>query len=173
MSMIKTAGRVLNALLCTVLALLLFANLYTMAARAITRRPQPDIFGWSWAVVVSGSMEPEISVNDLIIVHEQDEYAVGDIVTYENGDSVVTHRIVEHRGDSFITRGDANNTNDLYPVSREAVVGKVLDTIPRAGLFIQYLRTPLGMCCMVLIGLLLIEIPWLLQKGSNTKGGRH
>lgn len=173
MPVIKTAARVLNALLCAVLALLLCANLYTMAARSITHKPQPDIFGWSWAVVISGSMEPEISVHDLIVVRRQDVYAVGDVITYENGDSVVTHRIVDSQGSDFITRGDANNTNDLFPVAEDAVVGKVVYVIPRLGLFIEYLRTPLGMCCVVFTGLLLIEIPYLLRRGRKDKGGRH
>ena len=173
MSVIRFVGRALNAVLCVLLGLLLVANLYTIAVRNIKGTPQPAVLGWSWAVVISGSMEPEIGVHDLVVVHRQPEYSNGDIITYESGDSVVTHRITGKTAEGFITRGDANNAYDLYPVAEDAVVGKVVYVIPRVGLFIEYLRTPLGMCCMVFIGLLLIEIPWLLQKGSKSKGGRH
>ena len=173
MSVIKSIFRILNALLCIVLALLLCANIYTIIVRNIRGEIQPAVLGWSWAVVVSGSMEPEISVHDLVVVHRQDQYYPGDIITYRSGSSVVTHRIVEHSAEGFVTRGDSNNTNDLYPVAESDVVGEVVFVIPRLGLFIEYLRTPMGMCGMLFMGLLLIEIPWLLQKDSKAKGGRH
>ena len=156
MPVLKNALRVLNTLLCVLLVLLLGANIYTIAARAFTHKPQP-----------------EINVHDLIVVREQEEYTIGDVITYENGDSVVTHRIVGRSGSCFITRGDNNNTNDLYPVAESAVVGKVVLSVPRAGLFVEYLRTPLGMCCMVFIGLLLIEIPYLLQKSKAKAKGNN
>ena len=171
MAVIKTAGRVLSAVLTVLLALLLIANLYTIAVRSITGKPQPAVFGWSWAVVISGSMEPEISVNDLIVVREQDSYHVGDIITYESGSSVVTHRIVAETEQGFTTKGDSNNTEDPKSVPHGAVVGRVVYVIPGIGLLIEYLRTPLGMTCMVLIGFLLIEIPYLRDRRKNEKGG--
>ena len=167
MQVLKKIWRVFGGLLTVVLAILLICNLYSIVVRYIAHTPQPSVFGWSWAVVISGSMEPEISVNDLIVVHKEDNYEIGDVITYENGNSVVTHRIVDKNDEEFITKGDFNNTQDLNPVSKNAVVGKVVFVIPKIGLFIEYLRTPLGMTCMVLIGLLLIEIPYLWDKGES------
>ena len=164
MAILKTAGRIFSYVLTVCLALALAANLYTIGVRYFTGKPQPAVFGWSWAVVISGSMEPEIQVNDLIIVREQDSYGIGDIITYENGSSVVTHRIAGKTDDGFITRGDSNNTEDKLPVPQDSVVGKVVHAVPKIGLMIEYLRTPLGMTCLVLIGVLLIEIPYLLEK---------
>ena len=171
MSGLKTAGRVLSFLLTVLLSLILIANLYTLGARYLTGKPQPSVFGWSWAIVISGSMEPEIRVNDLVIVHEEENYAVGDIITYEDGSSVVTHRIVGETEQGFTTKGDCNNTEDTLPVPISAVVGRVVWVIPGAGKFIEYLRSPLGMTCMVLIGFLLIEIPYLLDRRREEKGG--
>jgi len=111
-------------------------------------------------------------VNDMVVVHEEDTYAVGDIITYESGDSVVTHRIIAETAEGYTTKGDHNNTEDMYPVPKNSVIGKVAYVVPGVGLFIQYLRSPLGMTCMVLIGFLLIEIPYLLDKRKNEKGGR-
>lgn len=171
MRVLKIIGRILNGLFTALLAFVLLCNLYTIAARHITGSPQPAVFGWSWAVVISGSMSPEIEVNDLVVVHAEETYSVGDVITYENGDSVVTHRIVDETIDGFITKGDANNTEDMFPVPASAVVGKVACVLSGVGLYIGYLKTPLGMLCMLLIGFLLIEIPYLLDKRKNEEGG--
>lgn len=171
MYLIKIIGRVLSWLITALLAIILICNLYTIGVRYFTGVPQPSVFGWSWAVVISGSMEPEIRVNDMVVVHEEDSYSVGDIITYENGDSVVTHRIIAENTEGYTTKGDHNNTEDMYPVPKDSVIGRVAYVVPGIGLFIQFLRTPLGMTCLVLIGLLLIEIPYLLDKRKNEEGG--
>lgn len=169
MRAVKVAGRVFSQMLTVILAVMLLANLYAIGARYFTDNPQPTVFGWSWAVVISGSMEPEIGVNDLVVVHEEDSYAVGDVITYRSGSSVVTHRIIDQTEQGFTTKGDSNNTEDSQPVSLNAVIGKVAYVIPNVGLYIAYLRTPLGMTCLVLIGILLIEIPYLVDKFREEK----
>ena len=169
--MIRFLGKLAGRILTGILACLLAANLYAIGIRHFTGTPQPAVFGWSWAVVISGSMEPAIRVNDLVVVHEQSRYEVGDIITYETGNSVVTHRIIEKDAAHYITQGDANNTHDLNPVPENRVVGKVVAVIPGLGRFIEYLRTPLGMTCLVLVGFLLIEIPYLLDKRREEEGG--
>ena len=162
--MIRKIGKVLSTALTVLLALVLAANLYTIAVRHMTGTPQPAVFGWSWAVIISGSMEPEILVDDLIVVHAEDAYAVGDVITYESGNSVVTHRIVEQTPEGFITKGDNNNTQDQNPVPLDAVVGKVKWVLPGVGKGIVFMRSPLGMLILVLAGFCLIELPYLLRK---------
>ena len=56
---------------------------------------RPELFGWSRAVILSGSMEPSMSIGDLVIVHREKEYRVGDIVVFDSGGLSVTHRILE------------------------------------------------------------------------------
>jgi len=171
MRRIKAVLRVVNIALTAIVALLLAANVYMIAARFVTKTPQPTLFGFSWAVVISGSMEPDIRVNDLIIAQEKEYYAVGDVITYSTGSSAVTHRIIDGDGEEgFITKGDANNTPDTSPVSKEQVIGKVIAVVPSVGTFIAFLRTPLGMLCLVLIGFLLIEIPYLLERQREDRG---
>ena len=63
--------------------------------------------------IVSGSMEDSLSIGDFIVIKDEDEYNVGNIVTYRDNDDLV------------ITKGDANNTEDL-PISRNDIVGKFL-----------------------------------------------
>lgn len=169
---IKIAGRIFGWLTNAVLLFLLLCNIYTIGVRHVTGTLQPDVFGWSWAVVISGSMEPEIGIDDLIIVKEKKEYHINDVVSYESGSSVVTHRIVEEGPNGYTTQGDANNTIDTSILSKSKIIGKVEFVIPNAGRLIRYLQSPLGMTCLVLIGFLIIEIPYLIEKGRREKGAR-
>ncbi len=156
-------------LLTVLLAMLLTFNLYTIIAKAATGNPQSTVFGYSAAVVVSGSMEPTISVNDMVVSRSQEQYAVGDIVTFVSGDSLVTHRIVEETEGGFITKGDANNTEDMEPLSPDQIVGKVVWSIPAIGIVLEYLKTPLGMLCLILIGFLLIAAPGWCERRQAKK----
>lgn len=173
MGLLKKTGQILGWSLNVLLAFLLVCNIYAIAARYFTGVPQPAVFGWSWAVVVSGSMEPQIGVDDMIVVREKEDYRIGDIISFESDGSIITHRIADITADGYLTQGDANGTVDPAPVSKEKVVGKVMCVIPRIGALIQFMQTPLGMMCFVLIGFLLIEIPYLIDKGRPEKGGRY
>lgn len=161
--------RVLSAIVTVILALLLAANVYVIAARAVTGEPQPTVFGFSAAVVVTGSMSPAIEPGDLVVCRRSADYAVGDVITFRSGASLVTHRIVGSAENGYITQGDANNVADADPVPRGAVVGKVVFTVPKLGIFIEKLRTPLGMTVLVLIGFALIELP----KFKEVYHGKH
>lgn len=166
----KKLGRAAQAAVTAVLALLLACNLYTLAAARLTGDPNPSVFGWSSAVIASGSMEPALQVGDLILIHAQQTYAPGDIITFRSGGSLVTHRIVGQTALGFITQGDANNAADAEPVWPEAVEGRVAGRIPGAGRVIAALRTPLGMTLLVLLGLVLLELPPMLQKIRRAAG---
>ena len=74
---------VLNALLWAVMALLIFMVLSGVVQRYFGHSSN-GLFGIGYAVVVSGSMEPNIHVDDMIIYHEHpaDDYQVGDVIVY-------------------------------------------------------------------------------------------
>lgn len=170
---LKLAGRIVSGMVTALLAFLLVCNLYSTAMQKITGENQVGVFGYSSAVVISGSMSGSIEVNDMVIIHKQDNYAVGDVITFESGNSLVTHRIVEETENGFVTKGDSNNTVDEEVVFMNQIVGCVVFVIPQIGLLIEYLRTPLGMLCLVLFGFLLIEIPaladWNLDRKTRRK----
>ncbi|MBQ2817899.1 MAG: hypothetical protein IJF16_08220 [Clostridia bacterium] len=71
MNLKKCLHRFLLALkklcICLFLAVLL-VNVYVIGARAYLGDPLPTVFGYSWAVIGSGSMEPAIKVNDMVII---------------------------------------------------------------------------------------------------------
>ena len=160
----KKVLRILSTALTALCALVLVANVYTLAMRALTDELQPDFFGFSSAVVISGSMSGSIEVNDMIVIHEQSSYAVGDVVTFERNGNLITHRIVGESENGFVTKGDANNAEDADALREENIVGRVVLVIPRVGRAIELLRTPLGMTALVFAGFLLIELPILFEK---------
>ena len=64
----------------------------------------------------------------------------GDIVTYNEDDFFVTHRIIEIDGDSLITQGDSNNEID-GKIEKNKIIGKVIFSSIIIGDFIRiYLK---------------------------------
>lgn len=153
-----------QGLITLLMALLLMCNLYLIVIGRLTQAECPTIFGYSTAVIVSGSMEPALSVDDLILSHAQDSYVEGDIITFHSGSSLTTHRIAEVTEAGYITRGDANNAADLEVVPQDAVVGRVVGRVSHVGSVLAFLKTPLGMLLLFLAGILIIESPFLFQR---------
>ena len=142
--------------LLIVLAVVLGVNFYMLNASKLLGNQLPMPFGYGAAVVLSGSMEPNLSVDDLIFVHEEEQYGVGDVVVYQSGNSLIVHRIVVVEGDILITQGDANNVADP-PIEKSAIKGKVTGAIPGIGVLVNALKTPLGIVVTIAAAVLLVE----------------
>ncbi len=171
MRKIKILGRIISWIITAALAVLLVCNVYTIVAREFLGQTHPTVFGWSYAVIISGSMDPTIQVDDLVVIHEQDDYNIGDIVTFHSGSSVVTHRIVGETYKGYQTKGDSNNAADTLPLRKSNVIGKVVFTVPKFGKLVQFISSPLGMMTLVVAGVLMIEIPYLTDKIKEKRNG--
>ena len=113
------------------------------------------LFGYKLSIVLSGSMEPNINIDDLVLIHKTDKYDKGDIVSFKNNNGETLHRIVEINDLNIITKGDNNNTND-EPIKKDDITGKYICTIPFVGNIIGYSKTPLGLILFSLIVLGLV-----------------
>ena len=80
-----------------ILGILLGLNVYFANAQSLAGNKLPMPLGFGVAVVLSGSMEPTLSVNDVIIVRESESYNINDIVVYDSGREMIVHRIKERR----------------------------------------------------------------------------
>ncbi len=156
----------IRRIILALLGILLGVNVYLANARNIAGNRLPMPFGVGVAVVLSGSMEPELSVDDVIIVRESGSYNINDIVVYDTGREMVVHRIIEQSGDTVITKGDANNTPD-EPIKADAVKGKVIFSIPYAGIAVKALRSPAGIIVIILTAFLLTEGSFRRKKESD------
>ena len=148
-----------GAVLCCIFALMLVCNLTIIIKGVINPETPPSVFGVTPMVVQSGSMsgsaEDHIEVGDLIFTVKPNtaELKKGDIISFMEGDIAVTHRIVDVTTDangkrSFITKGDANNTEDPA-VGEDAVFGLYKGRIPGLGDFAMFLQKPLGMAVFI------------------------
>lgn len=138
------------------------------------------LFGMEAFVVQSGSMEPEYHVGSLIYTKETDaaELELRDVITFNLGNGInATHRIVEIVEEDgqlgFVTKGDANDFADNGLVRPEAIVGKVMFTVPLLGYLANYIQTPSGTFAMVVFvaaTLLLIILPDFIWSDKKTSG---
>ncbi|MBQ6551365.1 MAG: signal peptidase I [Lachnospiraceae bacterium] len=167
----------LNALLNAVLWALM-AFLLLMVISGIVQRfagsHANGLFGIGYAVVVSGSMEPNIHVDDMIIYndHAPEEYKVGDVIVYKRNagtpeEMLITHRIVEisEDGERLVTRGDANRISDPE-ISFTDVVGRLVWRIPKFGIIAEFIKKPVGIAAAVLLLGLIFAGNILLTKKS-------
>lgn len=159
----KIISRGISAVLAllTILSLMLAVSIMIGKSKGI-----PQIFGYSFMRVVTGSMEPVIKTGSVIFVKNcgEDDIQEQDIITFYSADPeiegmIVTHRVVgisSVNGERlFTTRGDANNKDDDHLVGGEALIGKVklisfrfgkvFELLTRPGVYIILVIVPLGL----------------------------
>lgn len=108
--------------------------------------------------VLSGSMEPAIRTGSVVAIKPADTYKTGDIITFGEISRTkvpTTHRVKEVMivdGQTlYTTKGDANNGEDLEPVSKKMIAGKVFFTVPFLGYGLAAIRHPAGFVLLVII----------------------
>lgn len=162
---LKITG-IFRIVLLIICGAILGINVYSINANKLVGNHLPMPFGYGMAVVLSGSMEPFLSTDDLIIVKSADSFEKEDIVVYQDENSLVVHRIVEIDGDAVITKGDANNATDM-PISIFSVKGKVVFSIPFIGKIVNLIKSPIGILLVIILAILLIEIPYIKDKKKD------
>lgn len=122
--------------------------------------------------VISGSMEPQYSVGDLIYVKsvQPNEVQVNDVITFVLNEKldVATHRVVQidEENECFITKGDQNDPLDP-PVHFKNLIGKPVFSIPFLGYVSEFIQHPPGSYITIGIMVLLVAavfLPDLLKK---------
>ncbi|MCW2967202.1 MAG: peptidase signal peptidase [Solirubrobacteraceae bacterium] len=111
------------------------------------------VFGVRTEVVLTGSMRPAISPDDMVVVHRiaASQMRRGDIVSFAAPNEpgiVLTHRVRSLSPTptgriAVETRGDANNTSEHWTIDRTGSVARVIATIPRVGALTDWTGQPL------------------------------
>lgn len=126
-----------------------------------------SFFGVRVFRVGSGSMEPYLKVNDVIIIKMENIYKKNDVITFEDGDHYTTHRIVEIDGDSITTKGDGNNANDAN-ITKDKIVGKLVYRFKIFGFLSYLLLKPFSWILIFVIGVFIsIVMPVKKSKGKH------
>ena len=140
-------------------------SVYNCSARNVSGDRLAMPFGYGFAIVVTGSMEPTISIDDLIIVKEFDEYKVDDMVVFHQDGLLIVHRVIsiDEENKMITTQGDANNTAD-DPIPFKSIKGKVVNVVENAGGLIRFLKSPIVTVTIIVCALLLMEYSFRKEK---------
>lgn len=141
---------------------------YTQNAKGLLKDKMPMPFGYGMSVVLSGSMESRLSVDDLVIIKATDNYKVNDIVLFQDGNSFVIHRIIEIDGDTVTTKGDANNTAD-EPINKSQIKGVLVYDIAGLGAVVNILKQPISVFIILAAAFLLTEFSYRKEKDTDTE----
>ena len=191
MKAFNIAKKVLIGIVAALCAVLLVYNAYMLIAKYACGIPMPTVFGYAGARVPTGSMDDDsgdddIEIGDFVIIHAQDSYEIGDVVTFydSSADMTVTHRVVDIVGTTYYIRGDTTGERDengrpitegvvTDAVPLENIIGKVVGVISGFGGFIEFMQKPYGLLIVCGIGVLIWLgggiIDELLNRKNNEK----
>lgn len=138
----------------------------------------PKLFGYRLYSVLTPSMEPTIPVNSVIYAKRVDPESLeaGDVIVFliSGGmETVETHRItaVDRVRKTFVTKGDANLSEDRNEVLYSSVTGKVVCHIPYYGALAMWLHSIRGIAvCTVLFSavlLMFVTADRIKPRGKN------
>ena len=141
---LKKVAKIIVNTLCILLFIILVLVIYAKVKITFTSdKANANYFGYRIFEIASGSMEPTLKINDVVLIKVgKDNIKEDDIITYiDSNDAVITHRVLRVDGDNLIVKGDANNTTDS-PITRSQVVGKMVKAYPRLGVWKRVLTEP-------------------------------
>lgn len=164
----KIIQQIVKYLMIVLVSIIVGLNVYSLNAKVLLRDPLPMPFNKGIAIVMSGSMEPTLSVDDLVIVEKEEKYNIGDIVIYQTNNNLIIHRIIEIDDKEFIAKGDFNNTEDTKQ-DIDVIKGKMIVAIPKVGYIVYLLKKPVVTISLVVISLLLLEISYRSKEKEDQK----
>ncbi len=173
----KKVSKIIYIILLVILIPILLINMVIMIKSFVNKDEVPSVFGLKPMIVLTGSMEPEISKGDLVLAKNvnPDDLKVKDIISYrDNEDSIITHRIVSINTEGeryFTTKGDANNTNDSTEIKDNMIEGIYVCKIKGLGNVLQFIQTPVGIAIVVMfiiiVAFVLISISGGLKPSED------
>lgn len=160
----------LNITIYIVLITIMTYNISLIFQSMLNPNKTPSFLGIKTYVIISGSMEPNINIGDIVITKDEvNDLQIGDIISYRKGHSVITHRISQvnnnEKGEqTYKTKGDNNNTEDSEEISNEDIEGKVVKIIPKIGKISLVLQNK-----MIIIIILIILYMYISRNYKKNK----
>jgi len=158
----------------------LFSLFFTFFAIIAVCQVGLKLLGFNMLNVETGSMEPVLPVNTLVFVQSAEPETIkeGDIITFvinERG-TLATHRVIDVNSGRrvFVTKGDANNTDD-GSISWDNVVGVMRFKIPKIGGIFQMITAPenrpvmITIIVILLVGIFIWEAAVKIKKKYRLK----
>lgn len=161
--------KVLSIVIWTLFGIVLTVVVWLAVDKFIIGSPVPSMFGYATLTIETGSMSGTIEEGDMILIKDTGEYKIGDIVTFlQDGDKIpTTHRIINYDSDgNFITRGDANNAADTKPVTKDDIIGEVIEVFPKVGHFSNWVKSEGWIYIVAILGILAIGF-WISKPDDD------
>lgn len=170
----KVLKKIIIIIALVIMLPILFVNSVILINSILKPNEVPGFFGWKPFIVLTGSMETEINVGDVVVTKEvpASKLKVGDVVAFKKSNLVTTHRIVEIENGQdgkreFSTKGDNNNVVDDLKVYENEIEGIYKFKIPGLGNVAMFIQTPIGMVACLSIPVLLIIIIQIAQSRKD------
>ena len=169
----KLFNAVMSVLSTLMMILAVCVMVFTIISVNTFNRQDRSMMGYKAFIVLSDSMAAtDFDAGDLVLTKDvnPDTLQAGDIIAYisENPDNygeVITHKIRTVNSDgTFTTYGTTTDTDDIYPVSWEQVLGKYERAIPKVGAFFNFLKTTPGYICCIFVPFAIL----IMMQGLNT-----
>ncbi len=162
-----------NVLIYIILISIMSYNISLILQSIFCPNKTPSFLGIKTYVIISGSMEPNIDIGDIVIVKEEKNLQVGDVISYRKGQSVITHRIVnitEENGEKeYKTKGDNNNTEDSEIIFNNNIEGKVIRVVPKLGKVALLLKNKIIIIVILIILYMYISSNYKKNKKINSR----
>lgn len=167
----KIRNKLLSGIVTVILIMAICLCLYSFVQ--MINKGYVSFFGYSFFKVTTGSMEPTISVDALILTQEVqiDTVELNNIVSFFSKEAYMNGRIITHRvvakeisgtGQVLLTtRGDANSSTDIHSVDKENFIGKVVWVSGEGNVFaklINFLFSKTGFFTCIAIPAILISV---------------
>lgn len=163
---LKGILKIVVDILTAFIFILLMIIIFTKVSMLYSGKDYFEIFGYSIFKIATGSMEPAISENDIIIVKKSDNYKVSDIITYKSDNAYITHRIISINDNTIIARGDANNASDRA-TDISTVIGKVIKIYKNLGIWQKIFTTP-KILITIFLTLILFDFAFSYKSKDTT-----
>ena len=151
-----------------------FVTTFSLALVAVTFSVSL-VLGYRPITVISGSMEPRISVGDVVLYEPHPLAGIGegtvivfDDPTIDGGTAI--HRVVATDPDTgwLQTKGDANTTPDSTSVTEDSIKGVARTLIPYVGLPAAWIQTGRRVPAFALAAFIAVSA-WVARWGWNTR----
>ena len=141
-----TLIKIFNVVILLIIVPILIYNITLIIKYIQNPNKTPDFFGFKTYEIVSRSMEHTINKNDIIVVKKVDKNEINenDIISFDNGNEIITHRIVEIENINgqtlYTTKGDNNRFADDEKISFEQIEGKYVFKLSKLGYLMNFLK---------------------------------
>lgn len=179
---------ILNIISWTIFALLiliaLFLLYYAIATQIYAKKGEKYKPAFSLYTIISGSMEPNINVYDVVVdtkVDNPEDIKVGDIITFTSSSSLtygvtITHRVIAIDNSNGVYRYRTQGDNNLVPddtyVEFGNILGKVLFKVPQLGR-VQFLLLKAGSWLFIILipslGIVIYDLLKVLKLAGTKK----